>query len=86
MGLKDAEWTCFRCNGDLSSQTHTHAQVSFKGVDILADQELRDGVKVFSSWPTYPQLYVKGELVGGCDIILEMQEGSAGAGVLSSID
>jgi len=49
------------------------AQVDFKGVDILADQELRDGVKVFSSWPTYPQLYVKGELVGGCDIVLEMQ-------------
>ena len=48
--------------------------VKFKGIDILEDMELRDGIKEFSSWPTIPQLYVKGEFVGGCDIIREMHE------------
>eukprot|EP00197_Chlamydomonas_leiostraca_P001244 CAMPEP_0202885472 /NCGR_PEP_ID=MMETSP1391-20130828/41680_1 /ASSEMBLY_ACC=CAM_ASM_000867 /TAXON_ID=1034604 /ORGANISM="Chlamydomonas leiostraca, Strain SAG 11-49" /LENGTH=376 /DNA_ID=CAMNT_0049568719 /DNA_START=90 /DNA_END=1220 /DNA_ORIENTATION=- len=48
-------------------------QVPFKTVDILADEALRTGLKEFSSWPTYPQLYVKGELVGGCDIVTQMQ-------------
>jgi len=52
----------------------THLGVPFKGIDILADPELREGVKVYSSWPTIPQLYVKGEFVGGCDIIREMFE------------
>jgi len=46
----------------------------FAFVNILDNQELREGLKVYSSWPTYPQLYIKGELVGGCDIILEMSE------------
>ena len=46
--------------------------VKFKGVDVLSDPGLRDGLKVFSQWPTFPQLYVKGELVGGCDIVREM--------------
>ena len=46
--------------------------VKFKGVDILTDPSLRQGIKEFSSWPTIPQLYVKGEFVGGCDIIREM--------------
>lgn len=46
----------------------------FAFVNILDNQELRDGLKAYSSWPTYPQLYVSGELVGGCDIILEMSE------------
>ena len=46
--------------------------VKFKGVDVLADAEVRDGVKAFSNWPTIPQLYVKGEFVGGCDIVREM--------------
>ena len=44
----------------------------FKGVNVLADPALRDGIKQFSNWPTIPQLYVKGEFVGGCDIIREM--------------
>ena len=44
----------------------------YGAVDILADGELREGLKAFSNWPTYPQLYVKGELLGGCDIVLEM--------------
>ena len=48
--------------------------VPFKGVDVLADPELREGVKAFSEWPTLPQLYVKGEFVGGCDIFREMVE------------
>ena len=48
--------------------------VPFKGVDILADPELRDNLKAYSNWPTFPQLYVKGELVGGCDIVREMFE------------
>jgi monothiol glutaredoxin len=41
-------------------------------VNIFEDQEVREGLKVYSSWPTFPQLYVKGELVGGCDIVIEM--------------
>ena len=46
--------------------------VKFKGIDILVDPSLRDGIKQFTNWPTLPQLYVKGEFVGGCDIIREM--------------
>ena len=48
--------------------------VKFHGVNILVDPELRQGIKEFSQWPTIPQLYVKGELVGGCDIVREMFE------------
>jgi monothiol glutaredoxin len=55
-------------------QVLTHLGVKFKGVDVLADPSLRQGIKEFSSWPTIPQLYVKGEFVGGCDIIREMYE------------
>jgi monothiol glutaredoxin len=46
----------------------------FAFVNILDNQELREALKVYSSWPTYPQLYIGGELVGGCDIVLEMSE------------
>ena len=46
----------------------------FKGVDVLADQEVREGVKRFSNWPTIPQLYIRGEFIGGCDIITELYE------------
>ena len=53
-------------------QILTHLGVKFKGIDILQDPELRQGIKEFSSWPTIPQLYVKGEFVGGCDIVREM--------------
>ncbi len=49
-----------------------HLGVDFVGVDVLQDEELRQGVKAFSDWPTIPQLYVKGEFVGGCDIVREM--------------
>jgi len=46
--------------------------VKFKGIDVLQDPSLREGIKQFSNWPTIPQLYVKGEFVGGCDIVREM--------------
>ena len=49
-------------------------EVNFKSVDVLANQNVREGIKVFSDWPTIPQLYVKNEFVGGCDIIKEMYE------------
>ena len=52
----------------------THLGVKFKGINILEDAELRQGIKDFSNWPTIPQLYVKGEFVGGCDIVREMYE------------
>jgi monothiol glutaredoxin len=55
-------------------QVLTHLGVKFKGIDILQDPSLRQGVKEFSNWPTIPQLYVKGEFVGGCDIVREMFE------------
>jgi monothiol glutaredoxin len=55
-------------------QILTQIGVKFKGVDVLADPEIRQGIKEFSNWPTIPQLYVKGEFVGGCDIIREMYE------------
>ena len=48
--------------------------VKFKGVDVLADDGVRNGIKEFSNWPTIPQLYVKGEFIGGCDIVREMFE------------
>ena len=49
-------------------------EVNYKGINVLEDQKIRDGVKVFSDWPTIPQLYIKKEFVGGCDIIKEMYE------------
>jgi monothiol glutaredoxin len=51
-----------------------HANIPFKTANVLEDPELRDGIKAFSNWPTIPQLYVKGEFVGGCDIITEMYQ------------
>ena len=55
-------------------QILSHLGVKFKGVDVLSDPGIRQGIKEFSSWPTIPQLYVKGEFVGGCDIVREMAE------------
>ena len=49
-------------------------EVNFKGVNVLEDQSLREGIKIFSDWPTIPQLYIKKEFVGGCDIVKEMYE------------
>jgi monothiol glutaredoxin len=55
-------------------QLLNHLGVPFKGIDVLSDPGLRQGIKEFANWPTIPQLYVKGEFVGGCDIIREMFE------------
>ena len=58
----------------MTVQVLQHLGVPFKGVNVLEDMEIREGVKSFSNWPTIPQLYVKGEFVGGCDIVREMYE------------
>ena len=51
-----------------------HLDVKFKGINVLEDNEVREGIKEFSEWPTIPQLYIKGEFIGGCDIVKEMFE------------
>ncbi len=51
-----------------------HLNVNFKGVNVLDNQSLRQGIKDYSDWPTIPQLYIKGEFIGGCDIVKEMFE------------
>jgi|TARA_B100000795_G_C22637756_1_gene375185 monothiol glutaredoxin len=51
-----------------------HLSVNFKGVNVLEDENIRQGIKEYSDWPTIPQLYIKGEFVGGCDIVKEMFE------------
>ena len=62
-----------RCGfSSLAVQILDHLGANFVGVDVLQDEALRDGIKVFSDWPTIPQLYVKGEFVGGSDIVREM--------------
>ncbi|MBV1836578.1 Grx4 family monothiol glutaredoxin [Acetobacter estunensis] len=53
-------------------QILNHLNVPFRGENVLADPEIREGIKIFSDWPTIPQLYVKGEFIGGCDIVTEM--------------
>ena len=63
-------------------QILSHLGVKFKGVDVLSDPGIRQGIKEFSNWPTIPQLYVKGEFVGGCDIIREMFQAGELQGVL----
>ena len=52
----------------------SHLGITFRGVNVLEDDAVREGIKEFTNWPTIPQLYVKGEFVGGCDIIREMYE------------
>ena len=51
-----------------------HLKIDFKGINVLENPEIREGIKVFSDWPTIPQLYIKKEFIGGCDIIKEMYE------------
>ena len=51
-----------------------HLNVNFKGVNVLEDNDIREGIKTFSDWPTIPQLYIKKEFIGGCDIVKEMFE------------
>ena len=65
-------------------QVLTHVGVKFKSFDVLSDPSLRQGIKDFSNWPTVPQLYVKGEFVGGCDIVREMYQTGELAELLSS--
>ena len=55
-------------------QVLSHLQVKFSSINVLEDPDIRNGIKQYSDWPTIPQLYVKGEFVGGCDIIREMYE------------
>mgnify|MGYP001500671206 FL=1 len=59
-------------------------EVNFKSVNVLEDQSIREGIKIFSDWPTIPQLYIKKEFVGGCDIIKEMYENGELKKVLDS--
>jgi monothiol glutaredoxin len=59
---------------NLVVQVLSRLGVKFKGIDVLSDPALRQGIKAFSDWPTVPQLYVKGEFVGGCDIVRQMFE------------
>ena len=51
-----------------------HLKVNFNGINVLEDENLRQGIKDYSDWPTIPQLYIKGEFIGGCDIVKEMFE------------
>ena len=51
-----------------------HLNVNFKSINVLESEEIRNGIKTYSDWPTIPQLYIKGEFIGGCDIIKEMYE------------
>ena len=62
-------------------QILSHLGVPFKGVNVLEDMEIREGIKAYANWPTIPQLYIGGEFVGGCDIIMEMFQ----AGELSTL-
>ena len=55
-------------------QILSHLNVKFHSIDVLSDPSIREGIKLFSEWPTIPQLYVKGEFIGGCDIMREMFE------------
>ena len=55
-------------------QALTNMGVKFKGIDVLTDPGLREGIKQFANWPTIPQLYVSGEFIGGCDIVREMYQ------------
>jgi monothiol glutaredoxin len=52
----------------------SHLGVKFRGINVLEDDSIREGIKAYSDWPTIPQLYVKGEFIGGCDIVREMYE------------
>ena len=51
-----------------------HLEVNFKGINVLENSSIREGIKAYSDWPTIPQLYIKGEFIGGCDIIKDMFE------------
>lgn len=67
-------------------QILSQVRVPFRSVDVLADFEIREGIKAFSNWPTIPQLYIKGEFVGGCDIVREMFQSGELTAMLSDKD
>ncbi len=67
-------------------QVLSEAGVKFKGIDVLSDPSLREGIKQFSNWPTIPQLYIKGEFIGGCDIVREMYASGELSQVLTEKD
>lgn len=56
------------------AQILAHLNIKYTDINILEDEEMREGIKIYSDWPTIPQLYIKGEFIGGCDIICEMFE------------
>jgi monothiol glutaredoxin len=62
----------------------THLNVPFKDVNVMEDPELRQGIKDFTQWPTIPQLYIKGEFIGGCDIVREMTQSGELAALLKA--
>ena len=70
-GTPDTPQCCFSMT---VSNILKHLNVDFKGINVLEDENLRQGIKEFSDWPTIPQLYVKQEFIGGCDIVKEMFE------------
>ena len=81
--LKDNEVCLFmkgtpevpQCGFSLAvSNVLKHLEVNFKGINVLEDQKIREEIKAYSDWPTIPQLYIKGEFIGGCDIVKEMFE------------
>ena len=61
-----------------------HLEIKFTGINILEDSDLRDGIKIYSEWPTIPQLYIKEEFIGGCDIVKEMFENGELQKILSN--
>ena len=64
-------------------QTLQNHNVEFNSIDVLEDYDIRDGIKQYSNWPTIPQLYVKGDFVGGCDIVMDLERKGELQGVLS---
>jgi monothiol glutaredoxin len=66
------------------AQILAHIEAPYRGVDVLTDAEIRDGVKSYANWPTIPQLYIKGEFIGGCDIVREMFQSGELMDVLKS--
>jgi monothiol glutaredoxin len=66
------------------AQILNHLGVDFKDVNVLEDMSIRDGIKAYSNWPTIPQLYVKGEFIGGCDIVREMFQAGELQGLLTA--
>ena len=83
-GLIDSNEVCLfmkgtpevpQCGFSLAvSNVLKHLSVKFNGINVLENPDIREGIKVFSDWPTIPQLYIKGEFIGGCDIVKEMFE------------